>query len=88
MKALCIRPLSTAYSSNRNDDFVILLHERKINSIKNLDQIIFWGVIAQGPLLKIWSHVEILPGRGTEVDVVFMRNIDELAFMYKIEGTD
>jgi len=32
--------------------------------------------------------VEILPGRGTEVDVVFMRNIDELAFMYKIEGTD
>jgi len=41
MKALCIRPLSTAYSSNRNDDFVILLHERKINSIKNLDQIIF-----------------------------------------------
>jgi len=67
---------------------VILFHWRKINSIEYLDQIVFWGNIAQGPLLIVWSHVTILPELCTEIDFVFMKNIDKLAFMYNIEETN
>ena len=34
------------YSSNRNDDVVILLHRRKMNQIENPDQVIVGDLIA------------------------------------------
>ena len=59
-----------------------------MNRIENLDQVIFWNIIAQGPLLIVWSHVKIPSQLRTRIDLVFMKNIVEFAFMDEIKETD